>query len=58
MLRQARVKIVVADHRKLGAVATSLIWPPGGIDVLITDSGAGDDVIAPFVAMGIDVRRA
>jgi DeoR family transcriptional regulator of aga operon len=58
MMRQARQKIVVADHRKIGAIGTALIWPMEEIDILITDRGAKDEDIAPFVAKGIDVRRA
>lgn len=57
MLRQARKRIVVADHRKLGAIGTALIWPTDEIDILITDKGASDEAIAPFIAKGIDVRR-
>jgi DeoR family transcriptional regulator of aga operon len=57
MLQQARQKIVVADHRKIGVVATALIWQPNGIDLFITDS-AEDESIEVFVAKGIKVRRA
>jgi len=58
MMRQARQRIVVADNRKIGEVGTALIWPADDIDILITDRGASDDDIAPFVAKGIEVRRA
>ncbi|HET8783573.1 MAG TPA: DeoR/GlpR family DNA-binding transcription regulator [Pyrinomonadaceae bacterium] len=58
MMRQARQRIVVADNRKIGKIGTALIWPIEDIDVLITDEGASDEDIAPFVAKGIDVRRA
>lgn len=58
MMRQARRKIVVADHRKLGAIASALICPIDGVDVLITDKGATAEAIAPFVARGIEVRKA
>jgi DeoR/GlpR family transcriptional regulator of sugar metabolism len=57
LVRQARKKIVVADHTKLGVVTTSLICPLSAIDILITDVKAPDGVIAPFIAKGIDVRR-
>jgi len=57
-MRQARQRIVVADNRKIGEIGTALIWPANEIDVLITDRGATDEDIAPFVAKGIDVRRA
>src|ERR1043165_7123425 len=58
LMRQARRKIVVADHRKLGVPASALICPIDSVDVLITDRGAGDDAVAPFVARGIEVRKA
>jgi DeoR family transcriptional regulator of aga operon len=58
MLQQARQKIVVADHRKIGIAATALIWQPKGIDLFITDRSAEDEAIEPFVAKGIKVRRA
>jgi DeoR family transcriptional regulator of aga operon len=58
MMRQARQKIVVADHRKIGMTGAALIWPMEGVDVLITDKDATDEAIAPFVSMGVVVRRA
>lgn len=58
MMRQARCKVVVADHRKLGATAPALICPIDSVDVLITDRGASDESLAPFVARGIEVRKA
>ena len=58
MMRQARRRIVVADHRKLGAVASALICPIDGVDVLITDKGATASAVAPFAALGIEVRKA
>ena len=58
MLRQARRRIVVADHRKIGAVGTAIIWPIEEVDILITDKGATDEDIAPLIEKGVDVRRA
>lgn len=58
MLRQARQKIVVADHRKLGAVGTAVIAPLDGIDILITDKGAPDELVDGFLDRGVDVRLA
>ena len=43
MMRQARQKIIVADHRKIGAIGTALICTLQDIDTLITDKGATDD---------------
>lgn len=57
MMRQARQRIVVADHRKLGQIGTALIWPAAEIDLLITDEAASDEAIALFSAKGIEVRR-
>jgi len=57
LMRQARQRIVVADHRKIGVTATAVIWQTANIDVLITDKKATDDAIAPFVASGINVIR-
>lgn len=58
MLRHARQRIVVADHRKIGEIGTALIWPMEDIDIFITDKGAKDEDITPLLAKGIDVRRA
>ncbi|HWS90541.1 MAG TPA: hypothetical protein VN282_26470 [Pyrinomonadaceae bacterium] len=43
---------------KLGVTASALIRPVEGVDVLITDRGATDDALAPFLALGIEVRKA
>ena len=45
MMHQARMRIVVADRRKLGVTATSLIWPATGVDMIVCGSaifGSGD----------------
>lgn len=52
-----KVKVVVADHSKLGAVSKYLLCPTKGIDKLITDTGATDSAIAPFHKLGIEVTR-
>jgi DeoR family transcriptional regulator of aga operon len=57
MMRQARQRIVLADHRKLGKLGTALIWPTAEISLLITDEEATDDAIAPFLEKGVEVRR-
>jgi DeoR/GlpR family transcriptional regulator of sugar metabolism len=58
MMKQARQRVIVADHRKIGAVGTALISPIDEVQVLITDKGARDQDVAPFVERGIDVLRA
>ena len=57
MLRQARFRVVVADHRKLGVTGTTLIWPVNQIHLLITDKGATKAAVAPFIARGIKVQK-
>lgn len=57
MVRQAKRKIAVCDHSKLGVVANWLICPVTAIDLMITDTGATDEMIAPFVEKGTPVRR-
>jgi DeoR family transcriptional regulator of aga operon len=57
MVQQARRKIAVADHSKLGVVTRWLICPAESIEMLITDTGATNKMIAPFVEKKIEVRR-
>jgi DeoR family transcriptional regulator, aga operon transcriptional repressor len=57
MVRQAREKIVVVDHSKLGVLATYPFCPIRDVNRLITDTGATDEMVAGFVGKGIDVRR-
>jgi len=57
MMRQARCRVVVADHRKLGVTGTTLIWPAAEIDLLITDKGATKAALSPFISKGIKVQK-
>lgn len=57
MIRQSRRKIVVADSNKIGRIATYQICPVHEIDVVITDTGASDEMIKPLLDRGVDVRR-
>ncbi len=56
MVRQAKRKIAVVDHSKLGVVAKWLICPIDAIDILITDKGATKQMMAPFLQRGVNVR--
>jgi DeoR/GlpR family transcriptional regulator of sugar metabolism len=48
MMRQARFRVVVADHRKAGCHRhRTLIWAASEIDLLITDKGASKTALAP-----------
>jgi DeoR family transcriptional regulator of aga operon len=57
IVNQARKKISVADHSKLGEIATHRFAGSEELDLLITDTGASDELIAPFVERGIEVQR-
>ena len=58
MMRQARQRIVVADHRKIGIVGTSLIWPASDIDILVTDKATTDEALARLADKKIVAIRA
>jgi len=58
LVHHAKMKVVVADHSKLGSVSKYLLCPTKGIDKLITDTDASASAIAPFERLGIDVTRA
>jgi len=58
MMRQARQRIILADHRKIGTVGRSLIWPTNDIHKLIVDKSTSDDSIASFTQKDIVVLRA
>ena len=56
MVQQARRKIVVADSSKFGVIANWLIAPTATVDVIVTDTGASAEKIAPFRKLGITVH--
>ncbi len=57
MAAHARQHIAVVDHTKFGVVANWRICQTPMIQKLITDSGATDEMIAPFQKLGIEVIR-
>lgn len=57
MVKHARKKVVVVDHSKFGIVAGWRICSTDEIDVLVTDSGTTDEMIAPFEEADIEVIR-
>jgi DeoR/GlpR family transcriptional regulator of sugar metabolism len=57
MVRHARRHIAVVDHTKLNVVANWRICETSTIKTLITDTGATDDMIAPYQKLGIEVLR-
>jgi len=57
MMRQARQRIVVADHTKIGDIGSALICPASEIDLIITDKGVPAKVVAQFEAKKIEMRK-
>jgi DeoR family transcriptional regulator, aga operon transcriptional repressor len=57
MVRHARRHIAVVDHTKLAVVANYRICEAGILNSLITDTGATDEMIAPYQKLGIQVLR-
>jgi DeoR/GlpR family transcriptional regulator of sugar metabolism len=57
MVRRAHRKIAVADHTKLAKVAGWRICYTSDLDILVTDSGATDEMVAPFEEAQIQVLR-
>lgn len=57
MVRHARRHVAVVDHTKFGVIANWRICETPVIQKLITDTGATDEMIAPFLKLGIEVIR-
>jgi DeoR/GlpR family transcriptional regulator of sugar metabolism len=57
MVKHARRKIAVVDHSKFGVVAGWRICPTSDLDILITDSGAADEMMEPFEKAQVQVIR-
>lgn len=57
MVKHARRKIAVVDHSKFGVVAGWRICPTADLDILVTDTGATDEMIEPFQKAQIQVIR-
>jgi DeoR/GlpR family transcriptional regulator of sugar metabolism len=57
MMRQARQRIVVADHTKIGDIGTALIGALSDVNLIITDKGVSPKIAAQFAAKKIEVRK-
>jgi DeoR family transcriptional regulator of aga operon len=57
MLKQTKEVIVVADSSKLGKVSPAIICPTNEIQVLITDTNATPEALAPFERQGTRIVR-
>jgi DeoR family transcriptional regulator of aga operon len=58
MLKQSKQVIVTSDSSKLGKVSPAFICPVSEIHILITDTGATSEALAPFERQGIRIIRA
>src|SRR5260370_1092376 len=56
-LKLARRRVAVVDSGKLGVVANWRICKPEELHVLVTDTAATDEMVAPFLKLGIKVMR-
>lgn len=57
MMKLARRRVAVVDSSKLGVVANWRICKPEDLHYLVTDSGATDEMVAPYLKLGIQVMR-
>ena len=57
MARRARRHIAVVDHTKFGVVTNWRICEIGTLSNLITDTGATEEMIAPYQNLGVEVMR-
>ena len=57
MVKRAQRKVAVVDHSKFGVVAGWRICPTSELDIIVTDTGATDETIAPFERAQIRVNR-
>jgi DeoR family transcriptional regulator of aga operon len=57
LARQARKRILLVDHTKLGHTARHVVCRTRELDMIITDKGATDEMIAPFQQLGLEVLR-
>lgn len=55
MVRQAKQVVVVADSSKIGMVSPAVICPPKEINILITDDGASEEMLAGFTRAGVKI---
>lgn len=57
MMKLARRRVAVVDSGKIGVVANWRICHPSDLHVLVTDTNATDEMVAPFQKLGIEVVR-
>jgi DeoR family transcriptional regulator of aga operon len=58
MIQQSKQVVVTADSSKLGKVSPAFVCPFDKIHILITDTGATAEALAPFERQGVRIVRA
>jgi DeoR family transcriptional regulator of aga operon len=58
MIQQAKQKIVVADHTKIGVTARAVICEASKVDILITDQLTPNEQVEAFENLGLRIIRA
>ncbi|RZZ89199.1 transcriptional repressor AgaR [Pseudoxanthomonas winnipegensis] len=58
MVEAARMVVAITDSSKFGKVCLHRIIPVSGLNALITDTGAPDDITSACQALGVEVVRA
>jgi DeoR family transcriptional regulator, aga operon transcriptional repressor len=56
-LKQARRKVVVADHTKFSIVANNFLSSLEDLDLIITDTGASERMLASYRKKGVEIQR-
>jgi DeoR family transcriptional regulator of aga operon len=57
MIAQAKRRIAVVDHSKFGVITSWKMCPVEDCELIITDKGATKEMIAPYLGIGVAVRR-
>ncbi|HXX02497.1 MAG TPA: DeoR/GlpR family DNA-binding transcription regulator, partial [Candidatus Acidoferrales bacterium] len=57
MMKLARRRVAVVDSGKFGVVANWRICKADELNILVTDTAATDEMVAPFQKLGIEVMR-
>jgi len=56
MIRQAKKKIVVADHSKFGIVGHHVFGTVQDIDLIITDVKTPEAIVEAYRAKGVEIK--
>lgn len=57
MVRSAARTVFLADHDKIGEVASAFVTDISGADLLITDEGADEDVLGNLRSDGLEIEK-